>query len=192
MSTVPEVLRRYDTGLTEADIAAELERDFARLPGRDAAPLTQTELDHLRTHGGKSAEQVLESWDSAAERAARARALAGDTNQLAASSLSLEAAARLLGVDRSRISHRVSAGALYAVTLGSRRRIPTWQFDQGRELPGLAAVVAAVPARAHPLDVAALMSTAQDELGGRTPIEHLTGGGDPDPVTQLLADLERW
>lgn len=87
----------------------------------------------------------------------------------------------MFGVDRSRISHRLSAGALYAITMGSRRRIPAWQFHNHRELPGLASMVAVIPAHAHPVGVDAcrdaLMSAAQDELGGRTPIARLASGG---------------
>ncbi|HET7303572.1 MAG TPA: hypothetical protein VFJ12_03345 [Segeticoccus sp.] len=193
MQTVPEVLKRYGIDdLTEADIAEDLDRDFQRLPGPDATPLTEAEIAYLRAHGGEAAEEALTAWDARTERGRRAGAIARDSNAVTAESLSLDQTADLLGVDRSRISHRLSAQALYAITIGSRRRVPAWQFRAGAELPGLSAIVPSIPVRAHPLDVQALMTTPQDELGGRTPVEHLLSGGAPPQVVELLADLERW
>ncbi len=192
MSTVPEVLHRYGVGLTESDVAESLDRAFRLLPGVDAAPLTAVEVDYLAEHGGDDAVEVIARWDPRAERAHRAARGAADVQQLAASTLSIEQAAEVLSVDRSRISHRLSVGALSAVSIGSRRRIPAWQFQDHAELPHLAQVVAAIPPDAHPLDVAALMTTSQDELAGRTPVQHLAGGGDPAPVAELLAGLTRW
>lgn len=106
--------------------------------------------------------------------------------------MSIEQAASMIGVDRSRISHRLSAGQLYALTIGGRRRIPTWQLYNGRELPGLGAVVAAIAPGMHPASVEGVMTTPQDELDGRTPVEHLASGGNAAKVADLIADLGRW
>lgn len=192
MTTVPEVLRKYDLDLTEQDIAEGLDNAFSALPGPGAAPLSQFELDYLTEHAGSGAAELIASWDPQQERRERAETVARTVDEVLAGSVGIAQAAALIGVDRSRISHRLSAGALYAVTIGSRRRIPTWQFHDNAELPGLADVVAAIPTQVHPLDVAALMSTEQEELSGRTPVEHLAGGGNPAPVAELVADLGRW
>lgn len=192
MRTVLDVLHRYGVGLTESDVAESLDRAFRLLPGVDAAPLTAVEVDYLAEHGGDDAAEVIAKWDPRVERAHRAEQAAADFQQLAGSTLSIEQAANVLEVDRSRISHRLSVGALSVVRIGSRRRIPAWQFHGHAELPHLAQVVAAIPPDTHPLDVAALMTTSQDELAGRTPVQHLVGGGDPAPVTELLAGLTRW
>lgn len=192
MSTISEVLRRHGIALTETDIAADLDRAFQALPGAGAASLTAGELDYLTDHAGGQAAQAIADWDPHAERQRRAAAATAGIEKLIASTFSIEQAAQAIGVDRSRISHRLTAGTLYAVTVGGRRRIPAWQFHDGHELPGLALVVAAIPTGAHPLDIAALMTTGQDELGGRTPVEHLASGGDARPITELLAALDLW
>lgn len=192
MRTVPEVLRRYGVGLSEADIATGLDKAFQTLPGAAAVPLTAAETRFLTDHAGTDAAAIISGWDPATERERRAADLARVVEETAATTMSIDRAAAHLGVDRSRISHRLSAGALYATTVGSRRRIPTWQFHHGTELPGLAVVIAAIPTEAHPLDVAALMRIPQDELAGHTPVEHLVGGGDPAAVADLVADLSRW
>lgn len=192
MSTVPEVLRRYGVGLSEDDIAAGLDTALQALPGATAVPLTDPEARFLADHAGPDAASIISGWDPTQEREHRAADLARVVEETIATTLGIDQAAERLGVDRSRISHRLSAGALYATTVGSRRRIPTWQFHNDTELPGLAVVVAAIPAQVHPLDVAALMTTPQDELAGRTPVEHLASGGDPAAVGDLVADLGRW
>ncbi|MBM9468409.1 hypothetical protein [Nakamurella leprariae] len=190
MSTVTEVLRRFGVGLTEADVAAGLADALESLPGTAAAPLTGPEIDYLTRHAGTGVR--VASWEPDQERERRAAAAAGAVERLVVGTMSIEQTATLLRLDRSRISHRLAAGALYAVTIGTRRRIPSWQFSGGAELPGLGVVVAAIPAAAHPLDVQALMTSPQEELSGRTPVEHLATGGDPAPVAELVADLARW
>ena len=192
MVTVPEVLKKYGIALTEGDVAEDLDNALRTLPGSGAAPLTRAEVDYLAEHAGPAATAEVAIWDPARERERRAESAARAVDEVVATSLGLAEAARLIGVDRSRISHRLSSGSLYAVNVGSRRRIPDWQFHNRAELPGLAQVVAAIPSQVHPLDVAALMTTAQDELADRTPVEHLASGGDPTPVAELVTDLGRW
>jgi hypothetical protein len=192
VATIGEVLRRYDASLTESDLAEYLDAALRRIPGAASAPITQGDVVYLAEHAGQGAAEVVASWDPDGERRQREQAVAEGAMDVIASTLSIEAAARLLGIDRTRISHRLSRRALWAVNIGSRRRLPDWQFRAGRELPGLAIVIEAIPSSAHPADVAGLMTTPQDELDGRTPVDHLASGGDPAPVADLLADLARW
>ncbi|MGI8417529.1 MAG: DNA-binding protein [Nakamurella sp.] len=192
MSTVPEVLARHGIALTESDVAAELDRAFRALPAAGAAALTAGERDYLTDHAGNQSAQAIADWDPQVERQRRAAVAATGIEHLIASTLSIDQAAQAIGVDRSRISHRRTSGTLYSVTVGGRRRIPAWQIRDGQELPGLAQVVAAIPTGTHPLDIEAIMTNSQDELAGRTPVEHLAGGGDPAPVTDILAALDLW
>ena len=192
MTTVTEVLLRYDTDLTEADIADGLAQALQTLPGVGAEPMTEAEVGYLAANAGGDAAATIATWDPADEHRRRARNAAAAVERLAGGSLSIDQVAALLRVDRSRISRRLSAGALYAIPIGSRRRLPAWQFHDGAELPGLATVVAAIPADVHPLDVQAFMTTPQEELRDRSPVEHLEGEGDPAPVAQLVAELARW
>jgi hypothetical protein len=178
--------------LTESDLAEYLDAALRRIPGAASAPITEGDMAYLAEHAGQGAAEVVASWDPDVERRLREETTAEAAMDVIASTLSVEAVAKLLGVDRTRISHRLSRRALWAVDVGSRRRLPDWQFRAGRELPGLASVIEAIPSSAHPADVAGLMTTPQDELDGRAPVDHLASGGNPAPVADLVADLGRW
>jgi len=122
----------------------------------------------------------------------RARTIAAHA-VLADSSLSAGDAARTLGVDPSRIRHKLAARRLAGWKDQSGWRLPAWQFTGGGTLPGLDAVLAAVPEDQPALVVAAFMTTPQDDLvisGERvTPRQWLLAGGSPEPVAALASTL---
>ncbi|WP_024877864.1 hypothetical protein [Saccharomonospora piscinae] len=123
----------------------------------------------------------------------RARTVAAHA-VLADSALTVSEAAALLGVDDSRIRHRLKEGRLtgWKAAQGGWR-LPAWQFTPSGVLPGLDVVLRAVPADQPALVVAAFMSTAQSDLviNGRpaTPRQWLLAGGDPELVAPLAATL---
>lgn len=191
--TVRDVLARHRVSLNEEDVAVALECALMALSAPAAAPLTAAEIDYLTEHADPVAAEAIKSWNPQSEYDERAAAAATASSKVLGSTLGIDECAEKLGVDRSRISHRISAGVLYSFTaVGTRRRIPAWQFVGEDLLPGLGKVVRAIPAGAHPLDVSALMTTRQSELADRTPVEHLTSGGNPQPVVELLGALGRW
>ncbi len=112
---------------------------------------------------------------------------------LAESSLTVAEAARRLGVDPSRIRHKLADRRLTGWKDQGGWRLPSWQFGERGALPGLDAVLAAVPDDQPALVVAAFMNTEQADLqiGGRpaTPRQWLLAGGDPGPVAALAATL---
>ncbi|MTD57363.1 DNA-binding protein [Amycolatopsis pithecellobii] len=122
----------------------------------------------------------------------RARSVAAQA-VLAESALTVTAAARRLGIDPSRVRHRLAARRLAGWKDQSGWRLPAWQFTDGGVLPGLDAVLAAVPADEPALVVAAFMSSRQDDLliAGEAvaPREWLLAGGDPRPVAALASTL---
>lgn len=191
MTTIREVLDKHGVDLTENDLATELDHALRALSAPRAAPLTAGEVDYLTAHAGGTAT-IVASWDPVDEHRRRTVGRARTVKQLVTESLSRAEAAKLLGVDPSGVSRRVKDKALWTYRVASRARIPSWQFADGTPLPGLPQVVPAIPAGASALDVSALMTTAQDELGGRTPARWLAEGRDPAPVAELLADLDRW
>lgn len=191
MSAVAEVLSRHGIDPGDQVFAAALDRVLAALPGAGAQPLPAAELQFLIEHGGPEAAG-LEQFDPAQASMAQAAAGLAAARDFYANSLTVSQAAELLGIDRTRVSHRIRSGALWSVKIASDRRIPAWQIDHTRPLPHLRDIITAIPAEADPLDIAALMTTPQDELGGRSAIQHLVGGGDPKPVTELIAQLSRW
>lgn len=122
----------------------------------------------------------------------RARAVA-EQAVLHESALTVGEAARAIGVDTSRIRHRLLARRLTGWKDGGSWRLPAWQFTEQGVLPGLERVLAALPVDQPPLVVAAFMTTPQEDLlaGTRavTPCEWLQSGGDPERVARLAAML---
>jgi hypothetical protein len=190
--SLDEVLARHNVGITSVEFLAELDADLSRVTDPAAAPLSAAETAFLREHAGSAAGEVLDADPAALVQDARRAEVARMTGLLA-DSVGIAEAALLLGVDRSRISQRLSAGSLWSFRLGRSRRLPRWQFTaHGRSLPGLDLIVAAIPAELSPESVAGFMDTPQPELEGRTPTAHLAGGGDPTPVAELVAGLGLW
>ncbi|MFD5244125.1 DNA-binding protein [Amycolatopsis sp. NPDC058340] len=121
----------------------------------------------------------------------RARTVAAHA-VLADSALSVLEAAKTLGVDDSRIRHRLKEGRLTGWK-DQGWRLPAWQFAGSGVLPGLEVVLRAVPEDQPALVVAAFMSTPQTDLvineHPATPRQWLLSGGDPEHVARLVATL---
>lgn len=109
------------------------------------------------------------------------------------SALRATEAATLLGIDTSRIRHRLAAGRLVGWKDKGEWRLPAWQFTENGVLPGIETVLAAVPDDQPPLVLAAFMTTPQEDLrlGDRlsTPRAWLLAGGDPQRVADLAQAL---
>ena len=120
---------------------------------------------------------------------------AADYASLVATSLTVPQVAARLGVDGSRVRHRIGSGELWALHGPSRRRLlPLAQFGpDGAVVPGLAEVRRALPADLHPLEVQAFLTTRRPELRLRgrdlSPVEWLLRGGAVDAVTELAAGV---
>ena len=77
-----------------------------------------------------------------------------------------------------RITCRISGAETY----------PAFQFDEsGAPAAGLGEVVRVLSESLSLLEIAALLSTPADELGGRLPIAWLRDGGSADRVLSLVA-----
>ncbi|ASR37144.1 hypothetical protein BAY61_21530 [Prauserella marina] len=112
---------------------------------------------------------------------------------LADSSLTVIEAAARLGVDDSRIRHRLKEHRLTGWKDQGGWRLPAWQFTSTSVLPGLEVVLRAVPEDQPVLVVAAFMGTPQPDLviNGKqaTPRQWLLAGGDPEQVAELAVTL---
>ncbi len=126
------------------------------------------------------------------ERDPRAKAVASQA-VLHDSAMTVAEAAERVGVDTSRIRHRVSAGRLTGWKDRGGWRLPAWQFTDSGVLPGLGMVLAKVPADQPQMVVAAFMTTPQEDLllGDRptSPRDWLLAGGDPRRVATLASTL---
>jgi hypothetical protein len=187
--TIAELLARY--GVDEDEFAADLSRSLQAAPDAAASRLTDVEESILREHGGIQRIGNERAVGKAALRSASSN-LADQTRE----SLSVEQAATLLLVDGSRVRHRVRDRALYAFKIGAGLRLPTWQFEGHEAIPGLRAVLAALPADLHPLEIAGFMTTPDAALAvadkPTSPRDWLVGGGDVDQIVELAEQLDTW
>jgi len=112
--------------------------------------------------------------------------------RLLGTALSTAEAAQLLDVDESRIRQRIAENTLLAARVKNAHRLPAFQFADDGELPGWSRVAARVP-RGRPLTaVDRFLHTPQADLmmNGEsvTPIDWLSGGGDPATVAALAGE----
>jgi hypothetical protein len=180
--TIAGVLARRGLVADERDLAQAMELALGRyLTAPGSAPLPEQQRAVLRSGG-------LDLEASGAYAAAATRT-AADYAALVATSLSVPEAAARLGVDGSRIRHRIGAGELWALHgAGRRRLLPALQFAAGGGLvPGLPEVLRALPDDLHPLEVSGFLTGRRPDLRLRgrdqSPVEWLVrGGGVADVV----------
>jgi hypothetical protein len=189
-SALGALLAKHRIDLTVDEVLDELDSAFAAIPG--ATTLSTTEVDFLRTHAEPRAAAVIDVWSADNERQARAHIAVRQLTGALSGSVSIKEAAAMLGVDRSRVSRRITGKALWAFDLQGSRRIPRWQFLGDELLPGLDVIVPAIPRGTIPAVLDVFMHTPQPDFDDRTPIEHLAAGGDPALVAGFIADLGRW
>ena len=146
-----------------------------------------------RLSGGEI--QVLERYPSAGtEEVSQSLARsAGIRQRILDGSLSIGEAAGRLGVGTSRIRQRIGEGSLYGIKVGRAWSLPDWHFTQSGELPGIAAVIHALPVGTDLLEVDGFLTSPNvdlvvDEIAV-TPLEWLGAGLDPEPVRRIAADL---
>jgi hypothetical protein len=172
----------------EADEFVSLVEDASRR----LAPLDPRPADYFSADQRTALEAVgLDlSPQHAGDRDVRARTVALQA-VLRDTALSVAGAADRIGVDASRIRHRLSEGQLMGWKDRGGWRLPVWQFTDDDVLPGLGTVLAAVPADQPALVVAAFMTTPQNLLGDPpvTPRDWLLAGGAPKRVAALMSVL---
>jgi excisionase family DNA binding protein len=188
MSVVREFLARRGLEIDDDELVAALEELLGEhaQPG-DASMLGEAEEALLQGPGRVPRPDHRSTARAMAHTAARA-------TTMAAASITTAEMAERLGVHPSRVRHQLSDGQLFAVRTGRQNRFPTWQLVDGtRPLPGLRAVLAALPKDLHPLEVEGFVTTPAPELelDGRpaSPAEWLAGGGAVDVVVALAAGV---
>lgn len=184
MTVMSGLLERF--GLTESEFAEAVSQAVADLPSEGSAALTADEARVLSGAG-------LEFGTPANEAGHRAHRNALVEQAALISGPSTAEVAQTMRVSESRIRHQAAAGTLLAIRVGRGLRFPAFQFGaEGRPLPGLGQVLAALPGTWPPAQAAAFFATPQPELVGGdgaspvTPAVWLAGGGDPAAVVALL------
>ena len=156
------------------------------------APVSQSDLDYLRDHAGLRDPSIFDDWRPEAEDKLRAEIAIANAAQFMSDTLSREEAAHLLNRDKSVVSRRVSNGQLLAVQRDGRPRFPSWQFYQGKVLPGMSEIIGTLSsAEMDIVSLGSFMTRPNDELDGLSPVDYLVGGGDPDEIVALLDAMAR-
>jgi len=112
-------------------------------------------------------------------------------------SLSAAQAAKLLSVDVSRIRQRLRERSLFGIETEGNWRLPRFQFERRRAIPGLAQVLKALPEDLFPLDVADwfVLPDADLQLHGDaaplSPRDWLLAGRPVETVVAIARDLTR-
>lgn len=191
-SQVADELRRRGIEVSVDDFLQAVVDGIQQVPAH-AESATEGEIAVLREHGGPTAAKALAAPDGLT-RAAKALSLiaARTASSVIADSDDVPTVAARLGLDRTAIIRRIQRQALWSFDLDGRHRIPRWQFVDSQPLPHLSMVIPAIPHGAAPATVNALMHAPQEELDGRTPVEHLAAGGSPEPVAAMVAELDQW
>ena len=190
----------YQAGLREGqnlrDGAEDLDAPVPTYSNDSAVPLSastadflaRTTLPGLDDDDAREVRRILEDPEYAELVAARHRELVAADNL--AHSLSTREVADMTGRSPAAIAQSTGR-SLYAYHLGRNLRFPTWQFDDGRPLPGLATVVPVLRDDLTPMTVEARMTCADPEiLDGLSPVEWLARGGDPTEATRVLTEMD--
>jgi excisionase family DNA binding protein len=115
---------------------------------------------------------------------------------LLASALTTKEAAEVLEVGESRIRQRLREGTLYGVKAGRENRLPVFQFEGGKEVPGIAKVLKHVDRSLHPVAVLNWfilpnpdLFLDEEEANPVSPRYWLLSGGDPEVLVRLAEEL---
>jgi hypothetical protein len=165
-------------------LVEDASRRLAPVDPRPADYFSDDQRDALRSVGLDLSPQ------RAGERDVRARTVALQA-VLRDTALTVAGAAERIGVDASRVRHRLADGQLAGWKDRGGWRLPVWQFTDDDVLPGLATVLAAVPDDQPALVVAAFMTRPQAAFGDPpvTPRDWLLAGGSPERVAALVSML---
>jgi hypothetical protein len=193
MTSLGAVLTNAGLSVTERRFAELVEQALAELGGAGAVdPATALSADETAALTAVDADLTPRRPREADARAAGAAAYAA----LLADALPVAEVARRLGIDPSRVRHRLARHRLIGIRRPDGWLLPAYQFGpDGQPLPGIERVAAAVAGTgSHPVAVARFLATPQPELrAGRrrlSPREWLASGGDPVAVVALARSLD--
>ena len=164
-------------------------REVATPASEPAAVLSKAELKALEKAGLST-----KPWVSDVARDPLTKTIV-DYMALIETSLSTAEVAAMLDVDVSRIRQRIRERSLYGVEYEGEWRLPRFQFERNKVLPGLTEVLSALPAELNPLDVATwflgpnIDLEADEDAPPMSPRAWLLRGSSPRTVMQLARHL---
>jgi len=111
-------------------------------------------------------------------------------------SLTVGETAQKLGVDPRRVRQLLAVRKIYGLQVRGAWKIPFFQLEDDRLLPGLEEVVPALPKDLHPIAVYHWFTTPHPDLASKdferamSPREWLLTGRSPSVVVGLATDLD--
>jgi hypothetical protein len=190
MAALTEVLTRNNVRVSDARFLELVQHSLAEF-----GPLLDAPTDALSDDEVAALTAVRADLSPRGPREPDPRAPAAAAYAvLLAGAMSVTDVASRLGIDGSRVRHRLAKRQLIGIRQPRGWALPTYQFGaDGLPLPGIAKVSAAL-AGSHPVVVARFFATPQAELVVErrrlTPRQWLEGGGDPHRVLELAATLD--
>jgi hypothetical protein len=182
---VADIARR----IAEIDLIASELAATALSPGSPPTALTDAEERMLRDSG-------LSPAPVGAKEALALHRTTAEYARLLHDSDTVERAARRLGVNASRIRQRLMSGrrTLLGIKVGKSWRIPTFQFQGRRLVPGIDRVVARLSPDLHPVAVYRWFTSPTPDLMHEndtpvSPLDWLRAGHPPETAAQLAANL---
>jgi hypothetical protein len=148
--------------------------------------LTETELSELRAAGLRTVVPADAYVQAVSRTAARMSAILADAG-------TVEETAKAMGVSTARVRQLLGERALFGVRTVDGWLVPRFQLQGDTPLPGLRAVVAALPAGIHPVAFHTWFTTPTGALrledAPVSPRDWLASGGPADPVVEQAAAL---
>ena len=115
---------------------------------------------------------------------------------LLATALTTKEAAGLLGTGESRVRQRLKEKTLYSVKAGRENRLPAFQFEGGKEVPGVGEVLRHMDRSVHPVALSNWFTLPNPDLyldegedRAVSPREWLLSGGSPGVLVPLAEEL---
>ena len=114
---------------------------------------------------------------------------------LIATALTVNQAAALLGVNPSRIRQQLLDHTIYGIKVAHSWRLPLFQFDDDRLLPGVGEVFSHLDWTVHPVGVYNWFVNpdpdlqADEDQASLSPRDWLRSGRSPEPVADLASAL---
>jgi hypothetical protein len=158
--------------------------------GPVAQSLSAGEVDALKSVGLNT-----EAWQEGAEQDPLMRSIA-DYMALLETSYTTSEAAKYLNVDASRIRQRLRGHSLFGIDYDGEKRLPRFQFERKRVIPGLREVIGALPSDLNPLDVAEWFLSPNPDLelaeqeAPLSPRQWLLSGQPVETVVGLAGSFE--
>lgn len=159
-------------------------------PGGAAEGLSVGELDALKAVG-----LSVSPWKRGDGEDPLTQSIA-DYMALLETSYSTGEAAKYLKVDASRIRQRLREHSLFGIEYDGEKRLPRFQFERKKVIPGLRKVIDALPRGLNPLDVAEWFLSPnpdleiEDDEKALSPRDWLLSGAPIEAVVALARSFE--